>query len=58
MKHLNIHSYCVANSGKQPVPAYWLSTQALSSESTFNMSMNNINSIRGTADLGSEGWDG
>ena len=26
MKQLNIHSNCVANSGKQPVPTYWLDT--------------------------------
>jgi hypothetical protein len=30
MKHLNRHSYCVAISGKQPVPAFWLSTPELS----------------------------
>jgi hypothetical protein len=43
MKHLNIHSYCVANPGKQPVPAFWLSTASLES-------------IRSNMDL-SEGWD-
>ena len=40
MKHLNTHSYCVANSGKQPVPAFWSSTPASSLES-----------IRGNMDL-------
>ena len=43
MKHLNTNSYCVANLGKQPVPANWLHIEA-----SF--------SIRGTMDL-SEGWD-
>ena len=40
MKHLNIHFYCVTLSGKQPVPAFWLSTPALS-----------LDSIRGTMNL-------
>lgn len=30
MKHLNIHSYCVANSGKQPMPASWLAVESFS----------------------------
>ena len=33
MKHLNIHSYCRTISGKQPVPAFWLSTPASSLDS-------------------------
>lgn len=49
MKHLNTHSYCVAISGKQPVPAFWLNTTA------------SLASIRGTInndmDLEQEGWD-
>lgn len=39
MKHLNTYSYCVANSGKQPVPAFWLNTTA------------SLESIRGNMDL-------
>jgi hypothetical protein len=50
MKHTNRHSYCVAISGKQPVPAFWLNTPALS-----------LDSIRGTMNLEClgvrEGWD-
>lgn len=48
MKHLNTHSYCVAISGKQPVPANWLHIEATS-----------LASVRGT-DINSmdlEGWD-
>ena len=40
MKHINIHSYCATNSGKQPVPAFWSSTPASSLEA-----------IRGNMDL-------
>ena len=40
MKHLNIHSYCRTTSGKQPVPAFWVSTPASS-----------LDSIRGNMDL-------
>jgi hypothetical protein len=39
MKHLNIHSYCVTNSGKQPVPAFWSNTAV------------SLDSIRGNMDL-------
>ena len=48
MKHLNTHSYCVAISGKQPVPAFWLNTPATSLESIRGTSINGM-------DL--EGWD-
>lgn len=48
MKHLNIHSYCATNSGKQPVAAFWSNTASL-------------DSIRGTSINGmaleQEGWD-
>lgn len=49
MKHLTTISYCASLQGKQPVPAFW-----------HNLSLENatsMNSIRGTADLESEGWD-
>lgn len=43
MKHLNIHSYCVANSGKQPVPAFWLSTMSLDAiRSTMNLECSGV----------------
>ena len=43
MKHLNIHSYCAATSGKQPVPAFWSNTAS------------SLESIRGNMDLESVG---
>jgi hypothetical protein len=47
MKHLHIHSYCVANPGKQLVSAFWSNTTA------------SLESIRGTDinSMDSEGWD-
>ena len=40
MKHLNTHSYCVAISGKQPVPAFWLNTtSSLASIRGINMDL-------------------
>jgi hypothetical protein len=45
MKHLNTYSYCVAISGQQPVPAFWLNATA------------SLASIRGNMDLEHKGWD-
>lgn len=50
MKHLHIHSYCAATSGKQPVPAFWLNTPATSLESIRGTDINGMA-------LEQEGWD-